>query len=188
MRCPSCEKFVSYDDGKVDEVEVDLDEETGTVTITGRVVLPCAECGDELKELNVDETVETEDKFKQTPIESVRSCVPAEFVKVVTEAWMKKNTKTTYEWEGGDPEPEFHERTQTTVKVPIKKKGKVVGYKTKPIKSSRYMKTYKGVSVEGTLVRVTVFADPVFPGSKARDPIDFTHTVEEQASAFDELT
>ena len=145
MRCPSCAKFVGFDDGNVDEVEVELDEDTGVVTITGRVVLPCAECGEELKELSVDETVETADEFDTSVFMAAAAAVPGGAT-LVTDAWVEKNVTVAYELDG-DPDKEFHERSQTTIKVPIKKKGKVVGYKDRKIKSARYMKTFKGVAV-----------------------------------------
>lgn len=52
MRCPDCNKFVSFDEPQVEEDSIDVDgvEVTGSV----RVVLPCAECGTELKEATLD--------------------------------------------------------------------------------------------------------------------------------------
>jgi hypothetical protein len=93
----------------------------------------------------------------------------------------------TYEFDG-DPDKTFHERAQTTVKVPIKKKGKVVGHKERKIKSARYMKTYKGVEVSGTVKRTITIADPTFGRDRIDETADFTHTIEEQSSAFEELT
>lgn len=51
MRCPDCNKFVSYDE---QEPEVNLDLNDGEVNGDVRVVLPCAECGTELKECTFD--------------------------------------------------------------------------------------------------------------------------------------
>ena len=49
MRCASCNKFAAYgeQDPEVNELSID---ENGQVTADVRVVLPCAECNDELKE------------------------------------------------------------------------------------------------------------------------------------------
>lgn len=60
MRCPACNKFVPFDDSNEPEVNgVDV-EPNGEVTADVRVVLTCAECGEELKEssLNPSETVD----------------------------------------------------------------------------------------------------------------------------------
>lgn len=48
-RCPECNKFVSYG-----EMEVEIQSEdycNGEVTIELRAILPCADCGEELKEI-----------------------------------------------------------------------------------------------------------------------------------------
>lgn len=49
MRCPDCNKFVSFDesDPEVNDLDVSAD---GTVTAVVRIVNTCAECGTELKE------------------------------------------------------------------------------------------------------------------------------------------
>ncbi len=53
MRCPSCNKFVSFDTETEPEVDVEIDEE-GTVTGSVRIVNTCAECGEELKEASLE--------------------------------------------------------------------------------------------------------------------------------------
>jgi len=184
MRCENCNKFVPYDDGNVDDVEAEIDEDTGEVTVTGRVVLPCAECGSDLKELSVEDTCETADEFKSV-LDAVRAAIP-EAASLVDDAWVEANCEVKYEFDG-DPDKEFTERTQRTVKVPIKAKGKVVGYKERPIKNARYMKTFKGVCVSGTVKRTITFtAPPTRAVTTLTDTAEFEHTVEEQASAFDE--
>lgn len=57
MRCPDCNKFVSFDeaDPEVDELEIDDD---GQITCSVRITNTCAECGTELKEA----TLELEDE------------------------------------------------------------------------------------------------------------------------------
>ena len=68
MRCPDCQTFVSYDldydpEDEGLEVEVEVIEDSGEldVTVSGSVrrVLPCAECGTELKEASFDVQLET---------------------------------------------------------------------------------------------------------------------------------
>ena len=63
MRCDQCNKFVSYDDGQEPEAELDLDD--GQVTGTVRVVLPCAECGQELKEGTFDVDVDIREDLEK---------------------------------------------------------------------------------------------------------------------------
>ena len=48
MRCPDCNKFVSFDEGepKVQSIEID----TSGVKCEVRIVMNCGECGQELKE------------------------------------------------------------------------------------------------------------------------------------------
>jgi hypothetical protein len=57
MRCPDCNKFVSFDqlDPEI-ESSIEGTEIVGTV----RLVLACAECGGELKEANLDFQVDLE--------------------------------------------------------------------------------------------------------------------------------
>jgi hypothetical protein len=53
MRCPDCNKFVSFDTDEDPEVDLSVDDE-GVVTGTVRIVNKCAECGTELKEATLD--------------------------------------------------------------------------------------------------------------------------------------
>lgn len=48
MRCPECNKFMSFDDSA--EPELDLDTDGGEVNGSARIVLTCAECGTEMKD------------------------------------------------------------------------------------------------------------------------------------------
>lgn len=53
MRCPDCNKFVSYDEPQVEQQSLDL-EEDGTIRASYRVVLNCADCGNELKDTTLE--------------------------------------------------------------------------------------------------------------------------------------
>ena len=56
MRCPNCNKFVSYDEPSV---EVDAQPSNDdSVDLNIRIVLPCAECSEELKEAVFDESID----------------------------------------------------------------------------------------------------------------------------------
>ena len=59
MRCPDCEKMVSYEDPPTVEA-LDTQVEGNLVVVQVRIVLNCAECGSELKELVADLEVEIE--------------------------------------------------------------------------------------------------------------------------------
>ena len=56
MRCPSCHRFVSFDDST--EPEANLELEGDIITGTIRIVLTCEECGNELKEYTFDVEVD----------------------------------------------------------------------------------------------------------------------------------
>jgi hypothetical protein len=60
MRCPDCNKFVSFDVDGDPEVELEADESTGEVTGTVRIVNACQECGAELTEATFDVDVDFE--------------------------------------------------------------------------------------------------------------------------------
>lgn len=69
MRCPDCNKFVSYNDE--DEIEVqteeatyDKEERTVQVQVEVRIAKTCGECGTELKEatIEIDKTIENVDE------------------------------------------------------------------------------------------------------------------------------
>lgn len=56
MRCPDCTKFVSMDNGdpEVNESDIVPNDATATVTASVHLVRNCADCGTELKALDVD--------------------------------------------------------------------------------------------------------------------------------------
>lgn len=57
MRCDQCNKFVSFDDSNEPEINDESIEDDGNVLIEARIVLTCAECGQEMK--SADFTFET---------------------------------------------------------------------------------------------------------------------------------
>ena len=54
MRCPDCNKFVSFDAENEPEINDEAIDEEGNVTASVRIVNNCADCGTELKEANFD--------------------------------------------------------------------------------------------------------------------------------------
>jgi len=186
MRCPDCNKFVGFDEGQVDEIEAVIDE-NGVVCVSGRIVLPCAECGTELKELQVEEYHDVNDDFSTDVQDVVRANVPERHHPLLTDEWFQK--KLSVEYVMDDPDVSFTERQQTHTVRQTKK-----GPKEVPIKNSRYAKSYKGVCVEGEVTRKVVFPEFNNDGSESAEHAEIEETtnfkveVEEQSSAFDELT
>ena len=118
MRCPSCNKFASYDDPPTVEVQ-STEIEEGNAKVTARVVLLCAEDNTELKE----STIEAEASFDHTCTAEGK---PQEGY----------DPETDSQFEADDPDGEGTSRQETTDR------------KGKPIKNPRYMKTYYGFEAE----------------------------------------
>ena len=53
MRCPTCNRFASYGEVQADEESSEI-VDNDSVVVSVRVVLPCSECGEELKEKNIE--------------------------------------------------------------------------------------------------------------------------------------
>ena len=53
MRCPDCNKFVSYDEPEVEVTDDGVVDEDGEVEVEVQVQLRCAECGCDLKSASV---------------------------------------------------------------------------------------------------------------------------------------
>lgn len=136
MRCPNCNKFVSYDDPQceVDSVEIEGDSVRAVVSVQ----LNCVDCGTTLK----DAQIESESQIDH-------EC---------------ENSKSEKEFEiESDGSPEGTSRVQQ-----IDRRGK-------PIKSSRYMKTFYGFEMT-TEVKCL----------KCDEVISVSLEGEEQASGFNE--
>jgi hypothetical protein len=64
MRCNDCCKFVPYgDEPNTDELEVDCDEGTGNVSLAGRLILTCGECGGDLAAAELSADADADDVF-----------------------------------------------------------------------------------------------------------------------------
>jgi hypothetical protein len=63
VRCPDYSKMVSFDELRIDEVEVSI--ECGVVWMSGTVYRPCAECGIDLKSAEVDGAANANDAFNE---------------------------------------------------------------------------------------------------------------------------
>jgi hypothetical protein len=63
MRCPDCNKFVSFDEPEIEAQEPDIDGSTLTGQV--RIVLKCSDCGNELKDAELDYEIEIEHDCKK---------------------------------------------------------------------------------------------------------------------------
>lgn len=122
MRCPSCEKFVSYDTEVEPEQENEPEVADQSVSATYRRVLTCAECGEELKEAQIE-------------VDGEVSCdLPC-----TAQEGDAKGEEPAHEWEVTDSSASATERSQTKDRH------------GRPIKRARYMRHFYGVEVEVTL-------------------------------------
>jgi DNA-directed RNA polymerase subunit RPC12/RpoP len=60
MRCPDCNKFVSFDTEEDPDVTTNVDA-TGEIGVEVRIVNKCSECGTELKEASFESVIEMPD-------------------------------------------------------------------------------------------------------------------------------
>jgi hypothetical protein len=64
MLCPGCNKFAAQSADSEPELELEVDEATGSVTGSARIVITSECCDEELKESVFDVEVDLEDAFK----------------------------------------------------------------------------------------------------------------------------
>src|SRR5438045_7117871 len=115
MRCPDCNKFVSYDEPQCEVASVSLDGESVSASVT--VQLNCQDCGTTLK----DAEIEAQAEFQH-------ECTAPR-----AKDW--KANQEQFEIEN-DGDAEGTSRTQNTDRH------------GKPIRLSRYMKTFYGFTLE----------------------------------------
>ncbi len=126
MRCPQCNKFVSYDTD-VEPEEESQDVEGTTFTGSYRRVLQCGDCGEDLKEL----TIEVEHDFSGDVVETEASKEEAD--KVDEKSADKASKPHEHEFE-----IESCAVSATTGSVTKDRHGR-------PITRARYMATLYGV-------------------------------------------
>jgi hypothetical protein len=78
MRCPDCQKFVSYDDPAVDDVLVDIEDDE--LVMSGEVTLKCADCGNDLASASMEANVELSEQFDDAPDAEAGETVEYEMV------------------------------------------------------------------------------------------------------------
>lgn len=127
MRCPDCEKMVSYGEATTEILDESIDG--GTFSCSVRIVLPCAECGTELKECILEFEQEID---HECPVEKNES----------QDEQSSAFEDTTYELEIDDPELIEDYRPKTR---------KLKNGTEKPV-PFRYQKHYFGVSISGKAI------------------------------------
>lgn len=96
MRCPDCNKFVSYDEPEIETGQIEEQSE-GRVTCPFTVTLCCGECGTDLKQAS---DVEAEGQLDMDVTHTIENC-PYEFTESSVEADTKveghgRGAKTFY--------------------------------------------------------------------------------------------
>lgn len=158
MRCPNCNKFVSYDTEVEPDVVSDPEVAETTLVVTVRRVLSCAECGDELKEaeLEVEQELEFFRSIEQPDVEKAMDAGDAAY-----EALGEAGAIPGHSDGCGENSRSYDFSLDY---APTEEAG------------GRYAKTYYGVEVSGTVTCETCSATA-----------EVNASVKEAASFFDEL-
>lgn len=152
MRCPDCNKFVSYDEPQCEVNSVELDETLVRASVT--VQLNCQDCGGTLK----DAEIEAEAEIRH-------ECKP--------EAERDKDWKPEADYKPDDGESQYEVESDGDAEGTNRMETK--DRHGKPIKSSRYMKSFYGFTLESEI-----------KCRKCGEVFGVTVEGEEQASAFNE--
>lgn len=156
MRCPSCNKFVSYDEPQCEVNSVELGDDHIHVSVT--VQLNCADCGDTLKDAEIESEAQVEHTCKPEAERKPEWQPDPDYKPAEGSA----NDEEQFEIES-DRDPEGTSRLQTKDR------------NGKDIKSRRYMKSFYGFTIE-----------PELKCRKCGESFSVTLAGEEQASGFNE--
>jgi DNA-directed RNA polymerase subunit RPC12/RpoP len=177
-RCSNCNKFVSYDEPQVEVINDSFED--GEYMVEVRIALPCAECGDEMAEANLEDTIyditcedcgahhifqDGDDEFNEKLLESIRNEMNGSTEEEIMEEY--ENRK----FDDGDEMIEFLESNAEPYdryedKTPS---GKV-------IKNPRYQKHFYGANITAS-----------FNCKVCGSQFEIEFKVEEQASAFENI-
>ena len=150
MRCPDCNKFVSYDDPQCEVNSVEIDGTTIRASVT--VSLNCQDCGGTLKDSEIEAECDFDHECKPKSERPKEQAPEADY----------KEGEDQFEIES-DGDAEGTNRLQDKDRH------------GKQIKSSRYMKSFYGFTME-----------PEIKCRKCGEVFSVTLEGEEQASAFNE--
>jgi hypothetical protein len=89
VRCEQCCKFVSYDEPQMDVQDESIDED-GNILVSVHMVLPCMECGTELKEtiFELETQIEHECKHAKKEASGVKKPVPSRYQTHYYSVWV----------------------------------------------------------------------------------------------------
>jgi len=82
MRCPDCNKFVSFEENEPEVESIDVDGDRN-VTATVRIVNSCGECGQELKEATLDMEKSFEHECPEEKVEELKRRKQEEYERMV---------------------------------------------------------------------------------------------------------
>jgi hypothetical protein len=176
MRCPDCNKFVSFEQG---EPEAELEASGASLTGTIRIVLTCQECSTELKESTFDVEQDLQDDAESAIIAALSGLTPSV---TATDEERQAWDATEWDYEAEEESTEMTDRRETVSRKTLKS-GKVV---ERPIKF-QYQKQFYGYEAQ---VKVTVTAAGLKAGGQTQDvTADFTVILsdETQASGMEEM-
>jgi hypothetical protein len=122
MRCPNCNKFVSYDEPEAELNSVIVDSDGTTVTANATVNLNCADCGTVLKSADIEVEESFDHKCEGDAVEG----------------WDDDAGDDQFQIDD-DGQPEGASRIETKDRH------------GKPIKSSRYMRQFYGFELLSTV-------------------------------------
>jgi hypothetical protein len=128
MKCPNCNKFVSYDEPQAEVQSVEVDSEAKTIHAAVTVSLNCQECGEPLK----DAEIEAEVSFQH-------ECKPE------TERPKEQKPNPDYMEDDEQFEVENDGDAEGTSRMETKDRH------GKPIKLARYIKIFYGFTLETEL-------------------------------------
>jgi hypothetical protein len=190
MRCPSCNKFAAYDEPEVEVIDSDVDG--NTVRGNVRIVLKCAEDGEELKDAELEFEAQIEHECDNSEKEkkldeaiAAHKCPKcnADLKDVGNDKWTCPGGCFT-DVELDEIEAELHDEFNEEPEFEIEDDFDASSTDRfedkdrhgKPIKSMRYQRHYYGAEITGSV-----------KCSKCGEVIQIDTSVEEAASGFNEL-
>lgn len=165
MRCPDCSKMVSYGEPEAELQSEDVDDD-GKVSATVRLVLPCGECGTELKDNEFEFEIETPHECIMENVKCGKCGLAMKDHSKNEGCVYEESEETGFDLNMEDPETTEDYRPKFNIVKGVQK--------AVPM---RYQKHYFGVKVAGTITC-----------HKCGEEVHFEEEMDEQSSSFNELT
>lgn len=181
MRCPDCNKFVPFDEPEVEVVSAEVQDTNLDLEV--RIVLKCADCGSELKDADIQETIDINDhhtcKAEKTHDVECTECSGSG--EVDSDDGTSEEKVECKECGGAGS---VDEDVEVDDEFTMENEPDAEGFDRyqdkdrngKAIKSARYMKHFYGATLSSTC-----------KCGRCGEEFSFTTTLEEQASGFNEL-